>query len=99
MKQAFKTPGLLGFFAGMNFVALILVFFIAEETRMFSLEELDEVYNQKKSKFAKYQLSEMLPYFVKRYLFFQSGTKPPLRYDEWIAREQDISMEDLDATR
>ncbi|CAH0025397.1 unnamed protein product [Clonostachys rhizophaga] len=99
MKQAFKTPGLLGFFAGMNFVALILVFFIVEETRMFSLEELDEVYNQPKSKFAKYQLSEILPYFVKRYLFFQSSTKPPLRYDEWIAREQDIPLEGLDATR
>ncbi|VUC26145.1 unnamed protein product [Clonostachys rosea] len=98
MKQAFKTPGLLGFFAGMNIIALILVFFIVEETRMFSLEELDEVYKQPKSNFAKYQLSEILPYFVKRYLLFQSSAKQPPSYDEWIARKESTPLGDIDAT-
>jgi hypothetical protein len=50
--------GTLGFFAGLNIVAFVLIFFFVEETKQLTLEELDQVFDNPKSQFATYQVTE-----------------------------------------
>lgn len=66
MKRKFKMAGTVGFFSGMNIVALILVFLFVEETTMFSLEELGEIFNQPKRDFARGKLQKHFPFIFGR---------------------------------
>ena len=43
------------------------------ETKQRTLEELDQIFSVPVGVFAKYQLTEWLPWFFKRYLLFQKG--------------------------
>ena len=53
------------------------------ETKQKTLEELDYVFAVPTSKFAKYQLTEAAPWWVKRYVLFQkSATLRPLYKEE-----------------
>jgi hypothetical protein len=48
-------------------VALILVFLFVPETRLKTLDELDEVFSVPMRTFIKYQTTEYLPWTIKRY--------------------------------
>ncbi|KAE9366242.1 hypothetical protein N431DRAFT_562845 [Stipitochalara longipes BDJ] len=80
----FHTVGAFGFYAGLNVVALILIFLFVPETKQRTLEELDYVFAVPTRTHAKYQLTKTLPYFVKRWVLFQkSATLEPLySFDE-----------------
>jgi hypothetical protein len=41
------------------------------ETKQRTLEELDQIFNVPIPVFARYQLTKTLPYFIKRWIFFQ----------------------------
>jgi hypothetical protein len=60
--------GTLGFFAGLNIVAFILIFFFVEETKQLTLEELDQVFDNPKSRFARDRLAKRLPSWARTYL-------------------------------
>lgn len=63
------TPtGAFAFYAGLNMVAFIVIFFIIPETKS-TLEELDFVFGVLSRKHASYQVRVWLPYFVKRWVF------------------------------
>lgn len=63
----------------MNFLAFIMIFFWVPETKQRTLEELDYIFAVPVSTFAKYQLTEALPWWIKRWVFFQkSATLRPL---------------------
>ena len=80
------AQGVFGFYAGMNIVALIMIFFFVPETMKRTLEELDWIFAVPVDKFAKYQLSVVLPWFFKRYCLFQrNATKPPLYHFDHIS--------------
>ncbi|KAI0015312.1 hypothetical protein F4780DRAFT_90202 [Xylariomycetidae sp. FL0641] len=82
LNAALRGPGgLLGLFSGLNLVALILVFLLVEETKRRSLEDLDSVFNVRKSKFTRYQVMEYLPWFLKHYLLGSNEEKPSLYLD------------------
>jgi MFS family permease len=89
IKTALTTRGTLGFFSGMNVLAFVLVFFLVEETRRLSLEDLDEVYKHSKSKFIKFQLYEWLPYVFKRYALRRKSARndPGPRYDRYVEED------------
>lgn len=85
MRSGMETRGLLGFFAGMNVVAFVLVYILVEETRWVTLEDLDAIYSHPKAKFVRYQLTMHLPWVIRRYMLFQRGDNNKLvSYDEYI---------------
>lgn len=96
MNAGLTTPGLVGFFSGANIVAFVLVFFIVEETRQLSLEDLEEVYAQPKKKLAEYQMNLQLPYLVRRYVMFRKDTERPPSYDEWLGSREEEEEVDLE---
>ncbi|KAL1968961.1 hypothetical protein VTN77DRAFT_795 [Rasamsonia byssochlamydoides] len=69
MLTAFKPQGAFGFYAGLNAIALILIFLFVPETKQRSLEELDYVFAVTTRRHAKYQLTQVLPWWIKRYIF------------------------------
>ena len=65
-------------------IAFVLIFFFLPETKQLTLEELDQVFSIPTETFAKHQLTKALPYFFKRYVFFQKDAKlePLIKVDE-----------------
>ncbi|KAF4417406.1 myo-inositol transport ITR1 [Fusarium acutatum] len=87
INAVFEMAGTLGFFAGLNILAFVLIFFFVEETKQLTLEELDTVFNNPKSRFAHYQLTKRLPFLSKRYLLWKKDAERPLAYDEWAVED------------
>ncbi|KAH7178010.1 hypothetical protein DER46DRAFT_621727 [Fusarium sp. MPI-SDFR-AT-0072] len=87
INAVFEMAGTLGFFAGLNIVAFVLIFFFVEETKQLTLEELDTVFSNPKSRFAHYQLTKRLPFLSKGYLFWKKDAERPLAYDEWAVED------------
>ncbi|KAG9250536.1 sugar transporter [Emericellopsis atlantica] len=73
--------GSLGLFAGLNVLAFILVFFLVEETKSRSLEDLDLVFAVSKRRFMSFQVQEYLPWFVCRYILNRDEPPPELYHD------------------
>jgi hypothetical protein len=61
------------------------------ETKQRTLEELDQVFSVPVRVFAKYQVTKSLPYFVKRWIFFQREARlePLYRVDHGIRVDGD----------
>ncbi|KAL5528513.1 hypothetical protein ACEPAF_7649 [Sanghuangporus sanghuang] len=84
------TPtGAFGFYAGLNIVALVMIFFWVPETKQRTLEELDYIFAVPTSKHASYQLTTWLPYFIKRYIFLdKTAHLEPLYHFEGVAADE-----------
>ena len=76
----------------MNLLAFIMIFFWVPETKQRTLEELDYVFAVPVRKFVGYQLTVALPWWVKRWVFFQkSATLRPLyQMDVGVTNHQDM---------
>lgn len=71
--------GSFSFYAGLNVVALVMIFFWLPETKQRTLEELDYVFAVPTRVFMRYQLTKALPYWFKRWVLFQrDATLEPL---------------------
>ncbi|KAI5458647.1 hypothetical protein BGZ63DRAFT_432100 [Mariannaea sp. PMI_226] len=70
-----QTVGAFGLYAGFNVAAFIMIFFLVPETKQRTLEELDYVFAVPLRKFAGYQISTALPWWIKRYIFWQRDAK------------------------
>ncbi|KAI0138955.1 MFS general substrate transporter [Hypoxylon sp. NC0597] len=73
--------GSLGLFAGLNFVAFVLVFLLVEETKRRSLEDLDLIFAVRKRDFVRHQVTEYLPWFFRHYFLGYRREKPSLYVD------------------
>ncbi|GFF22939.1 polyol transporter 5 [Aspergillus udagawae] len=71
MLRAFTPTGAFGFYAGLNAVAFFLIFFFLPETKQRSLEELDYVFGVSTRAFAWHKLTEVTPWFIRRYVFMR----------------------------
>jgi hypothetical protein len=73
--------------SGMNVLAFIMIFFWVPETKERTLEELDYIFAVPVSRFAGYQLKTALPWWFKRYVFFnKNATRKPLyKFAEGLA--------------
>lgn len=80
MLRAFGAPGSFGFYAGLNVIALILIFLFLPETKERTLEELDYVFAVPTRQHAKYQVGTVLPWWFKRWILFQKSAKCPELY-------------------
>ncbi|EIT72927.1 hypothetical protein BDV35DRAFT_404842 [Aspergillus flavus] len=83
--REFKPQGAFGFYAGLNIVALVLIFLFLPETKQRSLEELDRVFSVSTRAHAKYQLTEALPWWFKRHVLRQKNAVCRDLYDEDFA--------------
>ncbi|KPM41126.1 hypothetical protein AK830_g5433 [Neonectria ditissima] len=88
INTSFKTPGTLGFFSGLNIIAFILVYFLVEETKQLTLEELDLVYDNPKSMFAGYQLKYNMPYYFKRCFHRKDNVEEPQTYESYAMQNK-----------
>ncbi|KAJ5552558.1 Major facilitator superfamily domain general substrate transporter [Penicillium frequentans] len=80
MLRAFTAQGAFGFYAFLNLVAFVLIFLFLPETMQRSLEELDYVFGVPTRTHAKYQLTVVLPWWVKRYIFMRKNDECPPIY-------------------
>lgn len=76
--------GTLGFFAGLNIVAFILIFFFVEETKQLTLEQLDQVFDNPKSRFARDRLVDRLPSWARNPLLGREDAERIVGDDEWV---------------
>jgi hypothetical protein len=60
------------------------------ETKQRTLEELDQVFSVPTSVFAKYQVTKVLPYFFKRWVFFQRDAHLEPLYKVEIEKKKEI---------
>lgn len=78
MVSAMGQLGAFCFYAGLNAVAWVGIFCLVPETKQFSLEELDQVFEIPRSTFLKHETQVWLPYVIKRHLLFrQNIPRPP----------------------
>ncbi|OZJ06513.1 hypothetical protein BZG36_00479 [Bifiguratus adelaidae] len=75
MLARMNTIGAFCFYAGLNMIAFVMIFFWVPETKQRTLEELDYVFAVPTKIFMKYQLHKALPYWIKRYVLFQKDAK------------------------
>ncbi|KAJ6007713.1 Major facilitator superfamily domain general substrate transporter [Penicillium herquei] len=91
MLHSFTSQGAFGFYAGLNLVALVLIFLFVPETSKRSLEELDYVFGVPTRTHMKYQLTVVLPWWIKRYIFGRRQIIcPPLYHDRDISTEAPV---------
>lgn len=77
------TPtGAFGFYAGLNILAFIVIFFIVPETMRKTLEELDFVFAVPTRKHAAYQVKVWLPWFFRRWVLMQRNALLPRLYHD-----------------
>jgi MFS family permease len=91
------TVGAFGCYAGFNFVAMIMIFFWVPETKQRTLEELDYIFAVPTSKFMKYQLTEALPWFLRRWLLWQrkAELRPLYSFDRDTRRKEETKSEKI----
>lgn len=92
MKVAMKAQGAFGFYAFWNVAGWFMVYFLVPETKQFTLEELDEVFDVPLRKRMAYEFRELWPNFQETFLFRKNVKRQPplgphqrlsLRSDEW----------------
>lgn len=81
-------------YAGLNLVAFVLVFLFVPETRMRTLEELDEVFSVSSKTFIRYQVFEYGPWWVRRYFLWETKLECPQL--ETKSKYQVLDQEDED---
>lgn len=77
MVQVMTETGAFGFYAALNLIAWGMIFCFVRETKQLTLEEIDQVFSVPTRTFLAYETTVWLPYFIKRYIFWQNIEKPP----------------------
>ncbi|KAL8290001.1 hypothetical protein RQP46_002940 [Phenoliferia psychrophenolica] len=75
MLRAMTPTGAFAFYAGLNMIAFIMIFFLLPETKQRTLEELDQVFSVPTTRFMSYQVKETLPYWLNRYILRNKDAK------------------------
>ncbi|KAL8283350.1 hypothetical protein RQP46_005760 [Phenoliferia psychrophenolica] len=75
MLAALTPQGTFGFYAALNMLGFTLLLFFLPETKQRTLEELDQVFSVPTKKFASYQAQKSIPYFIKRYIFWNRSAR------------------------
>ena len=88
MLNVMTPTGAFGFYAGLNVIALVMIFLWVPETKQRTLEELDYVFAVPTRKHMSYQVTKALPYFFRRYVFRDTSARlEPLYQFEGVASD------------
>ncbi|XP_006455907.1 hypothetical protein AGABI2DRAFT_195216 [Agaricus bisporus var. bisporus H97] len=84
MLRALTPTGAFAFYAGLNVLAFVMILFLLPETKQRTLEELDYVFAVPMRKHVSYQLTEFIPYWIRRYVFWNKNVelRPLYNFDE-----------------
>ncbi|KAF2646725.1 hypothetical protein P280DRAFT_512877 [Massarina eburnea CBS 473.64] len=85
--------GVFGFYAGLNVVALVMIFLWLPETKQRTLEELDYIFAVPTRTHTKYQATKNLPWWYKTYILRKKGLSKPVLYkfdDEHIRLKKPV---------
>ncbi|KAL3493629.1 hypothetical protein BJX62DRAFT_70622 [Aspergillus germanicus] len=87
MLHAMTPTGAFGFYAGLNVIALVMIFFWVPETKQRTLEELDYIFAVPTRTHMRYQLRQVLPWWIRRYVLFQKNARlePLYKFDHVTA--------------
>ncbi|KAF8339671.1 uncharacterized protein EI90DRAFT_3279266 [Cantharellus anzutake] len=87
MLSVLGSLGAFAFYAGLNMTAFVMIFLLVPETKQRTLEELDYIFAVPTSRHMSYQLKETLPYFIKRYIFWNRSAelKPLYNFDDVVS--------------
>src|SRR5271170_8393861 len=80
MLQAFSPQGAFGFYAGLNLVALVMIFLWLPETKQRTLEEMDYIFAVPMRTHMKFQAGKMFPWWFRRYILRRKGVPAPQLY-------------------
>lgn len=80
MLVALKPQGAFGFYAALNITALVMIFLWVPETKQRTLEELDYIFAVPTTSHMSYQVSQVLPWWIQRYIFRRKGVESPQLY-------------------
>ncbi|KAK8210315.1 hypothetical protein M8818_003483 [Zalaria obscura] len=69
MLAAMTPTGAFGFYAGLNLIALVMIFLFVPETKQRTLEELDYIFAIPTRKFMAHQTGKVLPWWIQTYIF------------------------------
>ncbi|KAF8915551.1 hypothetical protein CPB85DRAFT_1374998 [Mucidula mucida] len=84
MLTALTEVGAFAFYAGLNIVALIMIFFLMPETKQRTLEELDYVFAVPTWKHAKYQGTVFAPWWFRKWVLRKDEPLEPLYHLEEV---------------
>ena len=80
MLQTMTPQGTFGFYAGLNLIALAMVFLWMPETKQRSLEQLDYIFSVPMRRHMSFQLQEVAPWWFRRWILFRRGEPKPELY-------------------
>ncbi|OAL73918.1 hypothetical protein A7D00_1946 [Trichophyton violaceum] len=88
--QAMTPTGAFGFYAGLNVLALIMIYLWVPETKQRTLEELDYIFAVPTTTHMHYQVFKVLPHFFRRHILRQKHAElePLYKFDE-LHRDDD----------
>ncbi len=100
MLETLGQAGAFGFYAGLNIIALVLIFLFVPETKQRTLEELDYVFAVPTRTHVRYQCTKALPWWINKYIFRKNVTLEPLYHFEHNNNKDRIAdMHKKDAAR
>ena len=93
---ALRPQGAFGLYAGLNLLAFVLIFFLVPETRLKTLDQLDDVFTVPTGRFIKYQAIDVLPWAVQCYLLRakRAELRPLVRHGGYQELVQDEHGQD-----
>lgn len=103
MKEAMKEQGAFGFYAFWNLAGWFMVYFFVPETKQFTLEELDEVFDVPLRTRCKHELLELWPNFQSTILRRRNVKRQPplgphkrmaLRSEKWNEKPETEFIEE-----
>lgn len=80
MLRGLGPQGSFGLYAGMNIVCFIAIFLWLPETKQRTLEELDDVFSVETVRHMSFQVTEVLPWWYRRYILRKKGEAEPQLY-------------------
>lgn len=95
MVGALTVTGAFGFYAGLNLIALVMIFTFVPETKQRTLEELDYIFAVPTGTFISYQYGKVLPWWIKRYIFRQKDAvcEELYEFDGHVDNDQEFISE------
>ncbi|KAG8349831.1 hypothetical protein FVEN_g11982 [Fusarium venenatum] len=82
--------GAFAMYAGFNIVALVMIFLFLPETKQRTLEELDYIFAVPTRVFVRYQVTKVLPWWIKRWILFQREARlDPLYQFDTVGEPED----------
>ena len=91
--------GSFGLYAGLNVLALILIFLFLPETKQRTLEELDYIFAVPVRVFVKYQVTKTLPFWFRRWVLQRKDAKLEPLYHLDFTHHRDDEEDDNDGER